>query len=331
MSPRQVVLGPVAHRHRGVGAGQRPGHGGGEAVVAPAGELDVAGVPVLAGIVLHLGGGGHVVSGETLPVRGEVDDVRGAVGTERQALAPSGEHAQVVVVGVVLHHQDDDVPDLRQQVGALGQVRARPGAGARGRDPAPRRDPCRARAAPPDLPALQPLPHVCVPPQGPGAARRSPRPLSFPRTGSANGPAGRPWPARSGSRPAALPARSPPGPQPSRPAALRARSGSGPAALRDPSPFPGHRGRRSAVTSLATLIPAAANPAFLCSCPGINVEHLAYAEDPVPPRGPFPPHKPFPPRYFLGATYQDTHRCHVFSLVPPQEAIGRQRGSLLCW
>ena len=161
---RQVVLGPVAHRHRGIGAGQRLGHGGGEAVVAPVRVLDVAGVPVLAGIVLHLGGGGHVVGAIPLSVRQVVDDVGGAVGTERQALAPVGEHAEVVVVGVVLHHQDDDVPDLRQQVGALGQVRARPVAGLRRDDPAPRRGPRRRRAAASDLAALQPLPHSLVPP-----------------------------------------------------------------------------------------------------------------------------------------------------------------------
>ena len=105
-----------------------------------------------------------MVSGKRLAVRGVVDDVGGAVGTERQALAPVGEHAEVVVVGVVLHHQDDDVPDLRQQVGALGKIRARPVAHLRRGDAAPRRLPCRRRTAASDLAALEPVPHPVLPP-----------------------------------------------------------------------------------------------------------------------------------------------------------------------
>src|SRR6185437_1073159 len=106
--------------------GQRFGHGGGEAVVAPVRVLDVAGPPVLAGVVLDLGGGGHVADGIPTSVRYVVNDVRRAVGPQRQSLAPASQHAQVVVVGVVLHHQHDDVPDLRQQVGALRPVGPRP-------------------------------------------------------------------------------------------------------------------------------------------------------------------------------------------------------------
>ena len=144
----QVLLGPVAHRHGRVAAGQRFGHRGGEAVVAPVRVLDMTGPPVLAGVVLDLGGGGRVAGGIPTSVRYVVDDVRPAIGPQRQALAPASQHAQVVVVGVVLHHQHDDVPDLRQQVGALGQVRPRPAVGVGPDDPAP-----------PDRAALQPLPH----------------------------------------------------------------------------------------------------------------------------------------------------------------------------
>ena len=43
------------------------------------------------------------------------------VGVEREAVA-AAEHAEVVVVGVVLHHQHDDVLDLRERVGARGQL-----------------------------------------------------------------------------------------------------------------------------------------------------------------------------------------------------------------
>src|SRR4029079_18813134 len=43
--------------------------------------------------------------------------IRGAIVAEREPLPPA-EGAEVVVEGVVLHHQDDDVLDLRQHVGA---------------------------------------------------------------------------------------------------------------------------------------------------------------------------------------------------------------------
>src|SRR5690242_17862699 len=42
--------------------------------------------------------------------------LRGAVVTDREPLAPA-ERAEVVVEGVILHHQHDDVLDLRQHVG----------------------------------------------------------------------------------------------------------------------------------------------------------------------------------------------------------------------
>ena len=122
------------------------------------------------GLFFDLGGRGHVVGGIPASVRHVIDDVRGAVGPQRQALAPAGQHAQVVVVGVVLHHQHDDVLDLRQQVGALGQVRPRPAAGVGPGDPAP-----------PDRAALQPLPHPATSSEAARrAARRSPVPPSFP-------------------------------------------------------------------------------------------------------------------------------------------------------
>ena len=52
---------------------------------------------------------------------------RHAVVTEAQAVT-AAEHAEVVVVGVVLLHVDDDVLDLRQEVDALGLRRVRTGA-----------------------------------------------------------------------------------------------------------------------------------------------------------------------------------------------------------
>jgi hypothetical protein len=42
-----------------------------------------------------------------------VEYVRLTVGAERKSLATASQHAQVVVVGMVLHHEHDNVPDLR--------------------------------------------------------------------------------------------------------------------------------------------------------------------------------------------------------------------------
>jgi len=66
------------------------------------------------------------------PVGIRVPRVRLAVPGEAEAFAPARQHAEVVVVGVVFHHQDHDVPDLRQQVragrqGRLGERLAGPG------------------------------------------------------------------------------------------------------------------------------------------------------------------------------------------------------------
>ena len=58
-----------------------------------------------------------------------------AVRSEREALAAAAQHAEVVVVGVVLHHQHDDVLDLRQQISADGQGRIRALARFRGFQP----------------------------------------------------------------------------------------------------------------------------------------------------------------------------------------------------
>src|ERR1700728_3775139 len=60
--------------------------------------------------------------------------IRRAVVTAREPLAPA-EGAEVVVERVVLHHQDDDVLDLRQQVGAGWTGGVRPVAGPGGTDP----------------------------------------------------------------------------------------------------------------------------------------------------------------------------------------------------
>ena len=64
-----------------------------------------------------------MVGGHGVALGVQVRHVGLAVGVPREALAPAVQHAEVVVVGVVLHHQHDDVLDLRQQVGPGGQRR----------------------------------------------------------------------------------------------------------------------------------------------------------------------------------------------------------------
>ena len=51
-----------------------------------------------------------------------VDRLTAAV--ERVSVA-APEHAEVIVEGVVLHHEDHDVLDLRDRVDALGKIRVR--------------------------------------------------------------------------------------------------------------------------------------------------------------------------------------------------------------
>src|SRR5665213_3562261 len=47
--------------------------------------------------------------------------LRGPIGPKRVAIASTLEHPEVVVVGVIFHHQDDDVLDLGEGVGGAIQ------------------------------------------------------------------------------------------------------------------------------------------------------------------------------------------------------------------
>jgi len=95
------------------------------AVVAATVPALVARVPALADRVARLAGGGS---------RGGVDRaaragiaVHGNAVLERQPVdARAAERAEMVVERVVLHHQHDDVLDLRQRVGAFGLRRIGP-------------------------------------------------------------------------------------------------------------------------------------------------------------------------------------------------------------
>ena len=148
---RQLSGGPVPHGDRGIPAGHRLKHRRGEAAARAVGERDMAGVPGLRRVALELGGGLQVVRRDPLPGGQRVLGGRRPGGVHRQPVATPREHAQVVVVGVVLHHQHDDVLDLGQQVAPRGQVRPRPVPGP-GHQPPPL-----------DSPALQPFPHRNLP------------------------------------------------------------------------------------------------------------------------------------------------------------------------
>ena len=118
----QVLLGPVAHGRGLVGPGRgllRRGH---EAVHLPVGPLGVAGAPALAGHALVLHGGRRVTDPDHGARGVRILGVRRAVVANRQSLA-AAQRAEVVVEGVVLHHQHDDVLDLRQRVGARRDAR----------------------------------------------------------------------------------------------------------------------------------------------------------------------------------------------------------------
>ena len=120
---RDVGFGPVAHADGGIGVGQHLLVAGHEPLAGSVPPLQVARVPALRGHLRVLDRGGQVVRGHGFAVGTRVGHGRPAVRSEREALAAAAQHAEVVVVGVVLHHQHDDVLDLRQQIGADGPGR----------------------------------------------------------------------------------------------------------------------------------------------------------------------------------------------------------------
>ena len=156
---RQVLLGPVAHgrpcRFGPAGAG-RVDHllgGGHEPATGPVLPLVVGGMPALRRDPYPLPGCVQVVGADPLAAGLGVPHIRFAVAAEREAVAAVAQHTQVVVVRMVLHHQHDNVLDLRQPVAARrpGRIRALP----RGRRPR-RGTPCAAA----HLGPFQPVPHA---------------------------------------------------------------------------------------------------------------------------------------------------------------------------
>src|SRR6266542_2796443 len=92
-----------------------------------------AAVPALASdcTVMALNGRGQPKSADDLAICPAIEHLRLAAAIHREALAATLQHAEIVVVGVVLHHQHHDVPDLRKEIGSGRQgepgTRAPPG------------------------------------------------------------------------------------------------------------------------------------------------------------------------------------------------------------
>ena len=113
----QILVRPVGHGRGLVALGRGLLSRGHETVHLAGGPLRVAGAPALAGHAVLLHGGARVIGPDHRPCGVRILGIRRAIVTERESLPPA-EGAEVVVEGVVLHHQDDDVLDLRQHVGA---------------------------------------------------------------------------------------------------------------------------------------------------------------------------------------------------------------------
>jgi hypothetical protein len=88
-------------------------------------------MPALRRHPVALNGGGQPKSADDLAICPAIEHLRLATGIHREALAAALQHAEIVVVGVVLHHQHRDVPDLRKEIGSGRQggpgTRAPPG------------------------------------------------------------------------------------------------------------------------------------------------------------------------------------------------------------
>src|SRR5258706_14602545 len=82
------------------------------------GPLDMAGIPALAGHILLLPGAREAAHPDHGPISRHVLWRGHAVAVKRQAIAPPRQHAEIVVIRVVFHHQDHDVLYLRKAVRA---------------------------------------------------------------------------------------------------------------------------------------------------------------------------------------------------------------------
>ena len=125
VGPRQVLAGPIAHRDRAARRLYEP-------VVPARIELHMGLLPLLGRLTGQLARGGHpermlpAAAGDRISRRGP------AIGADRKTVSPRlltrtpAQHAEIVVVGVVLHHQNEEVVDLGKGVSAGRPVRKRP-------------------------------------------------------------------------------------------------------------------------------------------------------------------------------------------------------------
>jgi hypothetical protein len=142
--PGQVRLIQVAHGIVAVGRGDEAVH----LAVVP---LPVRGVPRLAHVQRGIDRQSEVVCADRLARGVGIAVEWSPIGPEGETIAPP-EHAEVIVVGVVLLHENDDVLDARQAVGASRAVGKWQGAGTAHRSHwptivalMPRAQPSRAR------------------------------------------------------------------------------------------------------------------------------------------------------------------------------------------
>jgi hypothetical protein len=66
-----------------------------------------------------------MIDTHALPICTPVEHLGLAIGAKRESLAAACQHPEVVVIGMVFHHQDHDVPDLRQKIAAGRERRPR--------------------------------------------------------------------------------------------------------------------------------------------------------------------------------------------------------------
>lgn len=107
VGPRQVLAGPVAH-------GDRAAVGADEPVVLAPVVLHVSLFPLLGRMAGQLAGGRHAEGMLDTAIRIRAGRRRPAIRADRETVSArllsrtAAQHAQVVVVGVVLHHQDQE-------------------------------------------------------------------------------------------------------------------------------------------------------------------------------------------------------------------------------
>ena len=125
VGPRQVLAGPITHRDRAA----RRLH---ESIVAAAIELHMGLFPLLGRLTRQLAGRRHPKCMLNTAARDGICRRRPAIRADRKTVSPRlltrtpAQHPEIVVVGVILHHQNQEMVDLGQRIRAFGPVRKGP-------------------------------------------------------------------------------------------------------------------------------------------------------------------------------------------------------------